>query len=280
MAVSAAGPSLPAETFRFLCKSSSTVAASLLSQVACLQWWNPTIEEQAIDRAHRIGQTRTVHVTRITIAGIGLPPHVLPMYHSFSVCFKGPCSHLIRPFCWRASIWVTDKSRPDLTVYAVSSTQCTGWHHQIKSFLLGRSRLVQKLLLKKYVGLGTLILHKCNGKIHKSNACISKHLQTAARLHKCCWADIHRFSPSGALQPLPHSVEQLQISCLHKQVHVSVLSVFELCCFAGTVEERILALQDSKRKIVSAAFDDDSGSPQQSNRLTKEDLHFLFTGQR
>lgn len=34
-----------------------------------VQWWNPTIEEQAIDRAHRIGQTRTVHVTRITIAG-------------------------------------------------------------------------------------------------------------------------------------------------------------------------------------------------------------------
>lgn len=37
-----------------------------------MQWWNPTIEEQAIDRAHRIGQTRTVHVTRITIAGKGL----------------------------------------------------------------------------------------------------------------------------------------------------------------------------------------------------------------
>lgn len=32
-------------------------------------WWNPTTEEQAIDRAHRIGQTRTVHVTRITIPG-------------------------------------------------------------------------------------------------------------------------------------------------------------------------------------------------------------------
>ncbi|GLC43495.1 hypothetical protein PLESTM_001479400 [Pleodorina starrii] len=32
-------------------------------------WWNPTTEEQAIDRAHRIGQTRTVHVHRITIAG-------------------------------------------------------------------------------------------------------------------------------------------------------------------------------------------------------------------
>lgn len=32
-------------------------------------WWNPTTEEQAIDRAHRIGQTRPVHVTRITIKG-------------------------------------------------------------------------------------------------------------------------------------------------------------------------------------------------------------------
>jgi SNF2 family DNA or RNA helicase len=48
---------------------------------------------------------------------------------------------------------------------------------------------------------------------------------------------------------------------------------------AGTVEERILALQESKRKIVSAAFGDDSGGFQQTSRLTKEDLHFLFTGQ-
>jgi len=32
-------------------------------------WWNPTVEEQAIDRAHRIGQTRTVHVTRLAIKG-------------------------------------------------------------------------------------------------------------------------------------------------------------------------------------------------------------------
>ncbi|TYI37251.1 hypothetical protein ES332_A03G199700v1 [Gossypium tomentosum] len=30
-------------------------------------WWNPTTEDQAIDRAHRIGQTRPVNVTRITI---------------------------------------------------------------------------------------------------------------------------------------------------------------------------------------------------------------------
>ena len=36
-------------------------------------WWNPAVEEQAIDRAHRIGQKRTVHVTRITIAGAGVP---------------------------------------------------------------------------------------------------------------------------------------------------------------------------------------------------------------
>ncbi|XP_056168840.1 helicase-like transcription factor CHR28 isoform X2 [Syzygium oleosum] len=30
-------------------------------------WWNPTTEDQAIDRAHRIGQTRPVTVSRITI---------------------------------------------------------------------------------------------------------------------------------------------------------------------------------------------------------------------
>ncbi|KAF7808412.1 helicase-like transcription factor CHR28 [Senna tora] len=30
-------------------------------------WWNPTTEDQAIDRAHRIGQTRPVTVTRLTV---------------------------------------------------------------------------------------------------------------------------------------------------------------------------------------------------------------------
>jgi len=30
-------------------------------------WWNPTTEDQAVDRAHRIGQTRPVLVSRLTI---------------------------------------------------------------------------------------------------------------------------------------------------------------------------------------------------------------------
>ncbi|MDZ4829392.1 MAG: DEAD/DEAH box helicase [Phycisphaerae bacterium] len=32
-------------------------------------WWNPAVEAQAIDRAHRIGQTRTVHAIRLVSAG-------------------------------------------------------------------------------------------------------------------------------------------------------------------------------------------------------------------
>ena len=52
--------------------SAADHASGVGSHGLCMQWWNPTIEEQAIDRAHRIGQTRTVHVTRITIAGTNL----------------------------------------------------------------------------------------------------------------------------------------------------------------------------------------------------------------
>lgn len=32
-------------------------------------WWNPSVEEQAIDRVHRIGQTRDIHVTRFKMKG-------------------------------------------------------------------------------------------------------------------------------------------------------------------------------------------------------------------
>ena len=28
-------------------------------------WWNPAVEDQAVDRAHRIGQKKTVHVIRL-----------------------------------------------------------------------------------------------------------------------------------------------------------------------------------------------------------------------
>jgi SNF2 family DNA or RNA helicase len=31
-------------------------------------WWNPAVEEQAADRAHRIGQTRPVLVHRLVAA--------------------------------------------------------------------------------------------------------------------------------------------------------------------------------------------------------------------
>ena len=30
-------------------------------------WWNPAVENQAIDRVHRIGQTRTVFAYRLLI---------------------------------------------------------------------------------------------------------------------------------------------------------------------------------------------------------------------
>ncbi|MGI5338056.1 DEAD/DEAH box helicase [Streptomyces sp. CA-181903] len=32
------------------------------------RWWNPAVEDQATDRAHRIGQTRTVHVHKLVTA--------------------------------------------------------------------------------------------------------------------------------------------------------------------------------------------------------------------
>jgi SNF2 family DNA or RNA helicase len=32
-------------------------------------WWNPAVESQASDRAHRIGQTRPITVYRLVTAG-------------------------------------------------------------------------------------------------------------------------------------------------------------------------------------------------------------------
>ena len=32
-------------------------------------WWNPAVEEQATDRAHRIGQTKVVHVMKLITKG-------------------------------------------------------------------------------------------------------------------------------------------------------------------------------------------------------------------
>ena len=33
------------------------------------RWWNPAVENQATDRAFRIGQTRTVHVHKFVCTG-------------------------------------------------------------------------------------------------------------------------------------------------------------------------------------------------------------------
>ncbi|MFW5737396.1 MAG: helicase-related protein [Spirochaetota bacterium] len=35
----------------------------------CDPWWNPQVERQAVDRAHRIGRERPVVVTRLVTAG-------------------------------------------------------------------------------------------------------------------------------------------------------------------------------------------------------------------
>ncbi|MET0191728.1 MAG: DEAD/DEAH box helicase, partial [Pseudonocardia sediminis] len=33
------------------------------------RWWNPAVEDQATDRAHRIGRVRPVHVHRLVAEG-------------------------------------------------------------------------------------------------------------------------------------------------------------------------------------------------------------------
>ncbi|CAN6981087.1 unnamed protein product, partial [Brassica rapa subsp. trilocularis] len=41
------------------------VAASLV--LILEPWWNPTTEDQVVDQAHRIGQTRHVRVVRLMV---------------------------------------------------------------------------------------------------------------------------------------------------------------------------------------------------------------------
>ncbi|MDJ0363184.1 DEAD/DEAH box helicase [Rhodococcus sp. H29-C3] len=44
------------------------------------RWWNPAVEAQATDRAHRIGQARTVTVTALTTEGT-VEEHIAAMHH-------------------------------------------------------------------------------------------------------------------------------------------------------------------------------------------------------
>ena len=32
-------------------------------------WWNPALEDQAFDRAHRLGQTKTVNIYKLSVPG-------------------------------------------------------------------------------------------------------------------------------------------------------------------------------------------------------------------
>lgn len=50
-------------------------------------WWNPTTEDQAIDRAHRIGQTRPVTVLRLTVKDT-VEDRILALQVSFWVLCK------------------------------------------------------------------------------------------------------------------------------------------------------------------------------------------------
>jgi hypothetical protein len=51
-------------------------------------WWNPTTEDQAIDRAHRIGQTRAVNVSRFTVKNT-IEDRILAL----QACTHSPSSH-------------------------------------------------------------------------------------------------------------------------------------------------------------------------------------------
>lgn len=60
-------------------------------------WWNPTTEDQAIDRAHRIGQTRTVRVSRFTVRNT-IEDRILALQVQFLISFFLPFSSY-QPIC-------------------------------------------------------------------------------------------------------------------------------------------------------------------------------------
>ncbi|KAL3677114.1 hypothetical protein R1sor_027062 [Riccia sorocarpa] len=62
--------SLPEVTVIIMSLKAASLGLNMVAACHVLMldvWWNPTTEDQAIDRAHRIGQKKTVRVTRFTI---------------------------------------------------------------------------------------------------------------------------------------------------------------------------------------------------------------------
>ncbi|MCE0447297.1 SWF/SNF helicase family protein [Streptomyces tricolor] len=54
------------------------------------RWWNPAVEEQATDRAYRIGQTQPVQVHRLVTEGDGGGPHRRDARRQAGACRRHP----------------------------------------------------------------------------------------------------------------------------------------------------------------------------------------------
>lgn len=46
-------------------------------------WWNPALEDQAFDRAHRLGQTRNVNIHKLSVPGT-VEERILAVRHCWS----------------------------------------------------------------------------------------------------------------------------------------------------------------------------------------------------
>ncbi|KAG1072030.1 hypothetical protein G6F42_025957 [Rhizopus arrhizus] len=55
-------------------------------------WWNPALEEQAIDRVHRIGQRLPVHVTRLLIDN-SVELKIMALQEKKALLTKGALDH-------------------------------------------------------------------------------------------------------------------------------------------------------------------------------------------